>query len=260
MSQLMDDRRNYRWRRQVFRFGLWNIMFRFWFKMHVEGWENIPADGPLIMMGNHIGVLDPVVMISFFPDRDIVPMAKIEAFQQPILRYFVSHWGAIPVHRGENDIKALKSTLEHVRQGYIGMLYAEGTRSKTGLIQGQEGTVYVALKTNAVVVPVAIWGTREWPATWIRHFRRTPIYLRFGEPFRFRREGRRMPREHFRMMMDEAMYRIAVLLPEKWRGVYSDLSKATTSYLDFDIAWQPVEQRLPRWCETEIRRAPAGVG
>jgi 1-acyl-sn-glycerol-3-phosphate acyltransferase len=198
------------------------------------------------MMGNHMSNLDPVVMISFYPDRDIVPLAKTEAFDRPILRHLVGHWGAIRVRRGEADMTALKSALEHIQHGYVVMLYAEGTRSKTGLIQGKEGSAYMALKTDSVVVPVAIWGTRDFPWTWIREFRRTSIYIRFGQPFRFRREGSGLPREHFAAMTDEAMYRIAALLPEEWRGVYSDLSQATTEHLDFDITWRPVERRIPR--------------
>ncbi len=239
--------RIYRWRRQIFRWGIWNLLYRFWIKIQIEGWENIPADGPVLMMGNHISFLDPVVMISFYPDRDIVPLAKLEAFSQPVMRYFVSHWGAIPISRGEADLKALKSALEHMRQGYIVMLYAEGTRSKTGLIKGQEGSAYLALKTGATVVPVAIWGTRDFPFSWWRAFQRTHVYVRFGQPFRFRHEGDKLPRDEFGPMTDEAMYRIAALLPEEWRGVYSDLSKATTRYLDFDITWTPVGQRIPRW-------------
>lgn len=238
--------RIYRWRRQIFRFGIWNLLYRFWIKLHVEGWENIPADGPVLMMGNHIAVVDPVIMISFYPDRDIVPMAKIEAFSQPVLRYFVSHWGAIPVNRGEADLKALKMALEHIRQGFIVMLYAEGTRSKTGLIRGQEGSAYIALKTDATVVPVAIWGSREFPGTWASQFRRTNIYVRFGQPFRFKHQGRKLPREDFAAMTDEAMYRIAALLPAEWRGVYGDLSRATTEHLDFDVEWEPVSHRIPR--------------
>ncbi len=237
----------YHWRRKVFRFGIWNILYRFWIKLHVDGWENIPADGPVVMMGNHISILDPVIMISFYPDRDIVPLAKIEAFDQPLVRYFVHHWGAISVNRGEADLKALKSALEHIRQGYVVMLYAEGTRSKTGkMIEGQEGSAYLALKTDAAVVPVAIWGTRGFPGDWVREVRRVHVYIRFGKPFHFRQEGEKLPREHFRAMTDEAMYRIAELLPAEMRGVYSDLSKATTHYLDFDITWRSVEQRIPR--------------
>lgn len=250
--------RIYHWRRQVFRFGIWNFLYRFWIKLHVDGWENIPADGPVVMIGNHMGVLDPVVMISFYPDRDIVPMAKIEAFDRPILRYFVGHWGAIPVHRGEADLKALKSALEHIRNNYIVMLYAEGTRSRTGMIEGQEGSAYVALKTNALVVPVAIWGTPDFPVGWVRDFKRPNVFIRFGEPFRYRSESRRLPREGFRAMTDEAMYRIAALLPAEGRGVYSDLSVATTKHLDFDVTWRPVERRIPRRADAELRTTALG--
>lgn len=234
------------WRRQWFRVGIWNAIYRFWVKMRVEGWDNIPADGPVIMMGNHISNLDPVVMISFYPDRDIVPLAKIEAFSRPVLRYFVGHWGAIPVHRGEGDMRAIKQALDHIQQGDIVMFYAEGTRSQTGLIQGQEGSVYFALKTNATVVPVAIWGSRDFPFTWWREFRRTTVNLRFGKPFRFKHTGRKLPRDHFRDMTDEAMYRISALLPEEWRGVYGDLSQATTRFLDFGVSWRQPRHRLPR--------------
>jgi 1-acyl-sn-glycerol-3-phosphate acyltransferase len=240
----MINKKLYRWRREVMRFGIWNVLYRFWFKIHVQGWENIPADGPVVMMGNHINVLDPVVMISFYPDRDIVPLAKLEAFGQPLIRYFVRHWGAIAINRGEADLKALKTALEHLKSGYVVMLYAEGHRSETGLKQGEEGSVYIALKTDALVVPVAIWGTEVFPMGWLKSLHRINVYIRFGKPFRFKHEGDKFPREEFREMTDEAMYRIAELLPEQWRGVYSDLPQATQEHLDFDVTWRPVEQRI----------------
>jgi 1-acyl-sn-glycerol-3-phosphate acyltransferase len=124
-------------------------------------------------------------------------------------------------------------------------LYAEGHRYKAGLQQGQEGSAYIALKTDSVVVPVAIWGTQDFPVGWLKSFQRFHAYVRFGKPFRFKHEGGRLPREHFRAMTDEAMYRIAELLPPEWRGIYSDLSRATTAYLDFDVTWQPVAQHIP---------------
>jgi 1-acyl-sn-glycerol-3-phosphate acyltransferase len=235
----------YDWRRRVMRLGVWNALYRFWIKIRVEGWDNIPADGPVLMMGNHINVIDPVVMISFFPDRDIVPLAKLEAFGQPLIRYFVRHWGAISVNRGEADMAAFKTALEYLRSGSIVMLYAEGHRSKIGLTRGQEGSVYIALKANATVVPVAIWGTESFPVGWLKSLQRLPVHIRFGKPFRFKYEGGRLPRENFRSMTDEGMYRIAELLPPEWRGVYADLSQATTEHLDFDVVWKPAVQRIP---------------
>jgi len=241
----MANGKLYRWRREVMRFGIWNILYRFWIKMHVMGWENIPADGPVVMMGNHINVIDPVVMISFYPDRDIVPLAKLEAFELPLQRCLVRNWGAIPVNRGEADLTAFKTALEHLRAGQVVMLYAEGHRYKSGLQQGQEGSAYIALKTDALVVPVAIWGTEVFPIGWLKSLRRFHVYIRFGKPFRFKHEGGKLPRERFRPMTDEAMYRIAELLPPELRGIYSDLSQATSEHLDFDVTWQAVKQRIP---------------
>nr|MBN1229794.1 1-acyl-sn-glycerol-3-phosphate acyltransferase [Anaerolineae bacterium] len=234
------------WRRRVFRFGIWNLLYRFWFRLRVEGWENIPSDGPVIMMGNHMGVLDPVIMISFYPDRDIVPLAKIEAFDEPVIRYFVRHWGAIPVKRGTLDLKALKSSIDTIERGLVAMLYAEGTRSKTGLIKGQEGTAYLAHKTGAQVVPVAIWGTRDFPYSWWREFRRTQVTIRFGKPFKFIEVDKRALRDNLEAMTEEAMYRIAAILPPEWRGVYADLSRATQHYIDTEVNWTPVQKKLPR--------------
>jgi 1-acyl-sn-glycerol-3-phosphate acyltransferase len=235
----------YTWRRQYFRFSIWQALYRFWTRIHVYGWDNIPNSGPVVMMGNHINMFDPVVMISFYPDRDIIPMAKIEAFSQPFMRYFVRHWGAIPVDRGEADLSALKLALDYLHQGQVVMLYAEGTRTKTGLIRAQEGSAYLAVKSGALVVPVAIWGTQEFPAALLTSDWLMDVYLSFGKPFRFRNEGNKLPREHFAAMSDEAMYQVAALLPAELRGYYSDLTRATTEFLDFDVQWEPPRTHLP---------------
>jgi 1-acyl-sn-glycerol-3-phosphate acyltransferase len=243
---LRHDGKLYHWRRAIFRWGIWNIAYRFWIRLHIEGWTNIPAESPVLLMSNHIAALDPGVLISFYPGRDIVPIAKMETLDRPAMRYFIRHWGAITIHRGEADLKALKAAIDHLAHGDIVLLFAEGTRSKTGLIEGQEGSAYLALKTDAWVVPVAIWGSRGFPKSWLHEFRRTDIYLRFGQPFKFKHEGGKLPREHFRAMTDEAMYQIARLLPAEWRGAYSDLSLATTQFLDFNLSWTPVSVEPPR--------------
>jgi 1-acyl-sn-glycerol-3-phosphate acyltransferase len=137
---LVDDHL-YRWRRRVFRWGIWNFAYRFWIQPHFEGWENVPAEGSVILIGNHIAAADPGVAISFYPERDIIPLAKIETLDTPIMRYFIRHYGAIPINRGEADLKAPKTAINFMHRGYVLMLYIEGTRSPEGLIQGQEGRV-----------------------------------------------------------------------------------------------------------------------
>lgn len=238
------------WQRTVMRWGVWNLVFRFWVKFHVHGWENVPGSGPVVIMGNHINMLDPVMMISLYPDRDIVPIAKMEAFDQPLMRYMVRNWDAIRINRNEADLLALKQALSLIEKGVVVMLYAEGHRSKTGLLPGQEGSAYIALKTKAIVVPTAIWGTEGFPLAWLNDFKRMHVHISFGKPFRFRHDGNKLPREHFRAMTDEAMYRIAELLPASLRGIYNDLSSATTRHLDFDLKWQPPRQQIPHFAPT----------
>ncbi|NDJ34143.1 MAG: hypothetical protein GYB64_05710, partial [Chloroflexi bacterium] len=53
-NDLTSPDRSHGWRRVIFRFGIWQIIHRFWIRLRVEGWGNIPAEGPLIMMGNHV--------------------------------------------------------------------------------------------------------------------------------------------------------------------------------------------------------------
>jgi 1-acyl-sn-glycerol-3-phosphate acyltransferase len=146
-------------------------------------------------------------------------------------------------------LKALKAAIEHLEAGDMVMLFAEGTRSRTGMIQGQEGSAYLALKTDAWVVPVAIWGSRGFPMTLFRDFKRTEVYMRFGQPFKFKHEGRKLPREHFRAMTDEAMYQISCMLPAEWRGVYSDLSNVTTHFIDYSQPWTPTTSQPPRFLD-----------
>jgi 1-acyl-sn-glycerol-3-phosphate acyltransferase len=234
-----------RWQRSLMRWGVWQIIYRFGVNLQVHGWDNIPADGPVVMMGNHINMFDPVIMVSFYPDRDIVPLAKIEAFEQPIMRFFVRHYGAISISRGEADMSALKTAFDYLKKNYVVMLYAEGHRSKTGLIQGQEGSVYIAAKSGAAVVPVAIWGTNGFPFEWFKDFQLMDVHISFGRPFIFKTEAGKLPRGNFRAMTDEAMYEIAKLLPSEWRGVYSDIPAIAPKHLNFNVTWKPPVQKIP---------------
>ncbi len=94
----------------------------------------------------------------------------------------------------------------------------------------KEGVAYLASRSGAPVIPVAVEGTEGYPSL----SRRTPgAVVRLGRPFRFRTAGQRPGREDLHRMTDEAMYVLAAMLPEARRGVYSDLTKATCETLEF---------------------------
>jgi len=218
---------SYEARRRLCRFLLRTIGFTLLAKVdHFEGVENVPAHGPAILMINHINFVDPFVVLHLLP-RNIVPMAKVEVYNYPLVGIFPRIYGVIPVQREELDRRAIKGALEVLKAGEIILVAPEAHRGPQ-LRQGKEGVAYLATRANAPVVPVAIDGTIGFPTfRLLPRWREPGANVRFGAPFRFKSLGQRAGREELRLMTDEAMYILAAMLPEYRRGVYSDLSLAT---------------------------------
>ena len=192
----------------------------------VEGVENVPADGGAIIMINHISFVDPFIVANPLP-RNLVAMAKVEVYDYPIVGIIPKLWGVIPVRRGEVDRRAVQSALEVLRTGEIILVAPEGTRGPV-LRQGLEGVAYLASRSSAPVVPVAVENTEGFPALrFTKRWRQPGGRIRFGRPFRYHADLRRAKAQTLRQMTDEAMYVLAGMLPENRRGFYADLSKAT---------------------------------
>ncbi len=225
-----------RWEKQrrFLRFLLRTIGFTLLVRLDsVEGLENVPADGPAILMINHIAFVDPIVVLHVLP-RNIVPMAKIEVYDYPVVGVFPRMWGVIPVRRGEVDRRAIRQALAVLQTGEIILVAPEGTRSPR-LQRAREGIAYLAGRTGAPIVPVALEGTEGFPTLpFTRRWREGPgAQVRFGRPFRFKSVYRRPKREQLRQMTDEAMYVLASMLPPHRRGAYADLSRATTETIEW---------------------------
>jgi 1-acyl-sn-glycerol-3-phosphate acyltransferase len=192
----------------------------------VEGIEQVPDRGPAILMINHIAFIDPIVVLHLLP-RNIVPMAKIEVYNYPGVGIFPRLWEVIPVRRQEIDRNAIRQALEILAAGEIILVAPEGTRSNQ-LQQAKEGVVYLAIRSHAPIIPVAIDGTIGFPtlrgsARW----RKPGAVVRFGPPIYIKDKYQNPSREEIRKMTDEVMYMLAALLPKHRRGYYKDLSKAT---------------------------------
>lgn len=221
-----------RMRRYVMRTLIRQIPFRMC-AIRVTGAENIPSHGPVIMMMNHISALDPGLIMGAVTNRFVIPMTKIENTRHPVGALAVWWWDAYTVRRGEVDRAALTTSIELLKSGQCILIAPEGTRQKTGLSRPKEGLAYVATKADAVIVPAAISGAIGWKEKWLR-LQRPHIDINFGKPFRFKTEGRRVPREDLAAMTDEAMYQLAMAITdETMRGIYSDLSKASARFLEF---------------------------
>lgn len=217
----------YETRRKISRFLLKTIGFTLFAKIdHVEGIENVPREGPAILMINHINFIDPFVVLNSLP-RNIVPMAKVEVYSYPVVGIFPRLYGVIPVQREEIDRQAIQGALEVLKAGEVILVAPEAHRGPE-LRQGKEGIAYLATRSEAPVVPVAIDGTIGFPSfPLLPRWRQSGAAVKFGNAFRFDSQGERADREMLRLMTDEAMYVLAAMLPEYRRGFYSDLTCAT---------------------------------
>ncbi len=196
----------------------------------VQGQENLPRHGPVAVLMNHINLLDVVTPGLFLP-RDVVMLSKIENLRAPVLGLFVRMYGCLPVRRGEVDLQAMRLSLQALKKGQVLVIAPEGTRSGHGRLQtGHEGMAFVAAQANVPVVPFVTYGhERFWHN--LAHLRRTPMHIRIGEPFRFALTGRRQ-RDELRGMTDEAMFRLAALLPPEYRGAYADAGCSLGRYTE----------------------------
>lgn len=149
--------------------------FKARFKMVVKGKENIPEQGvPTVLCSNHISMHDPV-FIGINIKRQPRFMGKKELFSTKIGNFIFNSIGAFPVDRSATmDMKSFKTAVKLLKDGNMVAIFAEGTRVKDGeKVEPKAGVSMLAIKGDAVVIPVAISGTYK--------FRKT-ITVEYGEP------------------------------------------------------------------------------
>jgi len=226
------NHQKFEWRRKLCRFLLHQIAFRFLAKIdRIEGLENVPAEGPGIVMINHIAFVDPLVVLANLP-RNVVPLAKIEAFHYPVIGIFPKIWAAIPVMREGFDREAIKKALRVLEAGELLLMAPEGTRNPS-LRDAREGVAYIGSKSGAPIIPVVVTGTEGFPSISPSRWRGEGAHIQVGSPFRFLPKSKRLNRQMLKQMTDESMYVLARMLPEERRGEYSDLSAATENMIEF---------------------------
>lgn len=195
--------------------------------------EQVPAEGPLIIATNHVTFLEAPVVYTHLMPRPLTAFSKTETWDNPFLGWLFDLWEIIPLKRGEADLGALRKGMQALDEGMILTIAPEGTRSYTGILaEGHPGVVMVALRSESPILPVATFGHEDLGQN-LKRLRRTDFNIRVGRPFRLKKPEGKITREIRRKMTDEIMYQIAALLPEPYRGVYADASKASTTYLEF---------------------------
>jgi 1-acyl-sn-glycerol-3-phosphate acyltransferase len=199
--------------------GFCNLLITILTRRIVEGLENFPRQGPALVAVNHLGNADGPLLVSALP-ASLDAMGKVELYDFPVLGRLLDWYGIIWLHRGQPDLRAIKSALKGFSEGRYILVAPEGRFSLTGgLEEGEQGAAFLALKADVPVVPVALIGTENAHVYGnLKRLRRPPVTLRVGKPFRINQQADR--REAVRAGTDQIMEALAELLPESYRGSY----------------------------------------
>jgi 1-acyl-sn-glycerol-3-phosphate acyltransferase len=189
-------------------------------RANLVGMENFPRTGPALVVTNHLGDADLVLMVACLPILGEI-LAKIEAYDLPVIGALMDAYGMIWVHRGQPDRKALRLALEALQGGRFVGVAPEGRESLTGGLEpATSGAAFLALHADVPLVPVTVTGTenrRLLPN--LRRLRRTPVTVRVGKPFALAQvaDRRTALREGTRLIMET----LARQLPPELRGAYA---------------------------------------
>ena len=141
-----------------------NIVFFKIFHLHVEGRENIPVKGAVIVAPNHKSNWDPPLIGVAFSNRVVHYMSKEELFKNPIAAWILTMFGTFPVKRGSGDGSAVMRAVRELRKGYPVGIFPEGTRIKReGLGRFHSGMASIAMIEGTDILPVAVVGSLNMP-------------------------------------------------------------------------------------------------
>jgi len=188
----------------------------------VKGRENVPRNGHLIVVANHLSMIDPPLLSASIPRR-IFFMAKEELFRSRG-RAFVRWFGAFPVRRGRLDRRAIRQAMKILERGQTLGMFPEGRRSLNQQMEKAEfGVAMIAIRSGAPILPIGICGSenvKDIGFIW----QRPEIAVTIGQPFSLLRNEGKLTREQLVEATNLIMGRVAEVLPPGYRGIWGDHS------------------------------------
>jgi 1-acyl-sn-glycerol-3-phosphate acyltransferase len=215
------------WRRGLARPFLRVVLravFRILAPVKITGKRNVPLGKPYIVAINHVSLFEAPFIGVFWPEQ-LEVMGAVDVWSRPGQNILARLWGGIPVHRGDYDRALFDKVLAALAAGYPLLIAPEGGRShKPGMNLAKPGIAYLAEQSALPVIPVGIVGTTDdfWHKA--TKGKRPQLELRIGKPVNLPPvEGKgELRRESRQRNADLVMRTIAGLLPEDYRGVYTD--------------------------------------
>lgn len=217
----------------LLKYVLLGPLLRLFFRPRIEGLDNVPAEGPAIVAGNHLSFSDHFLMPAMLKRR-ITFLAKAEYFtgegvKGRLTAFFFRSAGQIPVDRSGKEAgqAAIREGLGVLAKGELLGIYPEGTRSHDGrLYKGKVGVAVMALRAGVPVVPCAMIGTFEAQPPGRKIPRIHPVTIRFGKALDFSRyAGMENEKAVLRAVTDEIVYAILTLSEQEYVDEYAAVVK-----------------------------------
>lgn len=189
-------------------------------RWRVIGKENIPAQGPLLVVVNHINLADsPIISLSI--GRKAMFLAKEDLFRPGFAGYIVRHFGAFPVRRQGMNKEALRKAERLLAQGMALIIFPEGRRSQGARLESAySGSALIASHSGAPVLPIGIYGTEKIKGrAWL--LQRPEVTVNIGAPFYPMSGNGKVSRAQLDELTHSIMEHIAELLPIEYRGSYA---------------------------------------
>jgi carboxylesterase len=218
-------------------------------ELEIEGAENVPPYGGVLLASNHQSWMDVQVLVGSCPRR-VHFIAKSEFERWPVLRHLIKLSESIFVRRG-GDEAALEAVAQALRQGWAVAIYPEGTipgeediprravDPATGLLPGHTGVARLALRAGVPIIPVGVSGTgRAFPPEiyprleLLRLPGSSPVRIRFGKPITLDEyRDQTQDRKTFRAITNRVMEEISKLVDHR------------TNYVPIEVPLKPLPKR-----------------
>jgi len=203
---------------------VFRLLFHILGKISVNGKEHVPYGRAYVVAINHISLFDPPLAAAFWPEM-LEIIGASDVFDRPGQGQLLKLYGVIPVHRGEFDRELMQRAVAVLESGRPLVMAPEGGRSHiTAMRRAKPGIAYLIEKTGVPVVPVGLVGTTDdfWQRA--KQGERPKLEMRSGEPINLPPNLETGPaRRAIRQRnADLVMRHLAGLLPEEYRGVYTE--------------------------------------
>ncbi len=165
----------------AFKWSVVSPVLHAYLRGRIYGTENVPQEGPLLVVSNHASDFDPPIL-SCCVQRPVAYMAKEELFRIPILKQAIALYGAYPVKRGSADRTAIRSAIECLQAGWAVGVFLQGTRTPDARIPDPKlGAALIAAKAKVPLLPVSLWGTEAIFQKGSPVPRPVPVTVRIGK-------------------------------------------------------------------------------